>query len=178
MPVAKRKKNGRRQWTADYDDGTGKRVQKVFPTKEQAEEHFAKAVITAQQKTTPDLPTTITFAAYVEHWRPLVDAHLKRATSQCYEQNLRLHLLPAFDGMRVRDIQRGQIKAFLVSRFGKDILLKPDAGGFGGLVWALPVVALLCGAAGLGFAFIRWRSRARVAATPADRALVEEALRT
>jgi cytochrome c-type biogenesis protein CcmH len=70
-----------------------------------------------------------------------------------------------------------QIKAFLVSRFGKDILLKPDAGGFGSLVWALPVVALLCGAAGLGFAFARWRSRARVAATPADRALVEDALR-
>src|SRR5438552_3279591 len=116
MPVAKRKKNGRRQWTADYIDSSGKRVQKVFPTKEQAEEHFAKAVITAQQKTTPDLPPTISFAAYVEHWRPLADAHLKQATSQCYEQNLRLHLLPAFGGMRVRDIQRGRIKGFLAQR--------------------------------------------------------------
>lgn len=79
---------------------------------------------------------------------------------------------------RIQDGQSdGQIKAFLVSRFGQDILLKPEATGVSGLVWALPVVAVVCGAAGLGFAFVRWRSRARAVATPADRALVEEALR-
>src|SRR5207248_4839187 len=34
----------------------------------------------------------------------------------------------------------GEIRAFLVSRFGRDILLKPSASGVSGLVWALPVV--------------------------------------
>lgn len=80
---------------------------------------------------------------------------------------------------RIQDGQSdGQIKAYLVSRYGKDILLKPEATGVSGLVWALPVVAVVCGAAGLAFAFVRWRSRARAIATPDDRALVEDALRS
>src|SRR3954447_8777985 len=70
-----------------------------------------------------------------------------------------------------------EIKAFLVSRFGKDILLKPDARGFGSLVWALPVVALLGGTAGLGFGFVGWRVRVRVSAPRAGRTLVEQGVK-
>lgn len=85
------------------------------------------------------------------------------------------------DEIRAR-LQQGQtdsqIKSYLVSRFGQDILLKPEASGIGGLVWALPVVAVVCGAAGLAFAFVKWRSRAQATATAADRALVEKALRS
>ena len=95
MPISRRRKNKRLQWCADYEDHSGKRVQKYFPTKEAAEEHFGKAVLASQQKTTPDLPTTITFVEYVNHWRKL-QAHLKPATRDCYEQNLELHLLPRF----------------------------------------------------------------------------------
>ena len=51
----------------------------------------------------------------------------------------------------------GEIRAYLVSRFGKDILLKPEATGVSALVWALPVVALVCALAGLVVAFRRWR---------------------
>ena len=54
-----------------------------------------------------------------------------------------------------------EIKAALAARFGKDILLRPEAGGVTGLVWALPVVALIAGAAGLAFAFRRWRGSER-----------------
>lgn len=80
---------------------------------------------------------------------------------------------------RIQDGQSdGQIKAFLVSRFGQDILLKPEATGVSGLVWALPVIAVVCGAGGLAFAFVRWRSRAQAIATAADRELVEEALKS
>ena len=43
----------------------------------------------------------------------------------------------------------GEIRAYLVSRFGQEILLKPPASGVGGLVWALPVIAFICVAAGL-----------------------------
>ena len=76
MPIAKRRKNGRHQWCADYKDSSERRVQKFFPTKEQAEDHFAKAVVAAQQKTTCDLPTTIRFGEYAAHWRSL-QTHLK-----------------------------------------------------------------------------------------------------
>jgi len=70
----------------------------------------------------------------------------------------------------------GQITSYVVHQF-PGTLLTPPASGVGIIVWALPVVAFVAAAAGLGFTFVRWRSRAGVEVTDADRALVEEALR-
>lgn len=70
-----------------------------------------------------------------------------------------------------------EIKGALVARFGKDILLRPEADGVAGLVWALPVVMVLFGAAGLAFAFDRWKRREPLHATDEDRRLVDEVLR-
>jgi cytochrome c-type biogenesis protein CcmH len=52
-----------------------------------------------------------------------------------------------------------QIRAYLASRYGDDILLRPRGSGVAGVVWALPVVVLVCGAAGLAVAFRRWKVR-------------------
>jgi cytochrome c-type biogenesis protein CcmH len=68
-----------------------------------------------------------------------------------------------------------QIRAFLVSRYGDDILLTPPASGIGALAWALPVVAVICGAGALWWAFRKWDSRLHARPTAADRALVEQA---
>jgi len=68
------------------------------------------------------------------------------------------------------------VKAYYVSRYGEWVLLRPEAFGVGGLVWILPVAALLLAAGGLGLAFRRWRRQPAVAATDEDRALVEAAL--
>jgi cytochrome c-type biogenesis protein CcmH/NrfF len=73
---------------------------------------------------------------------------------------------------RVRD---AQIKGFFVGRYGADILLDPSKHGIGALVWLLPVVGVIAGAAALAVAFRRWRPRRRHA-SDTDRALVEEAL--
>jgi cytochrome c-type biogenesis protein CcmH len=70
-----------------------------------------------------------------------------------------------------------QIQAFLVSRYGKDILLKPGATGVAALVWLLPVAAGVCAAAALGLAFRRWKARPSVEVSAEDRRLVEQALR-
>jgi cytochrome c-type biogenesis protein CcmH len=72
-----------------------------------------------------------------------------------------------------------EIRSFLVGRYGGDILLRPGATGVAGLVWALPVAALVCALAGLGVAFRRWRVRAGLSggASAEDRLLVEQALR-
>ena len=72
----------------------------------------------------------------------------------------------------------GQIRSYLVSRFGKDILLKPEATGVTGLVWALPVAGLVCALAGLAFAFRRWKARPDIELTDVDRVLVEQARRS
>ncbi|MHB8671076.1 MAG: cytochrome c-type biogenesis protein [Acidimicrobiales bacterium] len=73
----------------------------------------------------------------------------------------------------------GEIRGFLVSRYGKDILLRPPATGVGGLVWALPVAALVGALAGLTLAFRRWRRRPATRAavvSEEDRARVARAL--
>lgn len=51
----------------------------------------------------------------------------------------------------------GEIRAYLVGRFGKDILLKPESSGAGAVVWALPVAAFVAAVGGLVIAFRRLR---------------------
>ncbi|HEX7166210.1 MAG TPA: cytochrome c-type biogenesis protein CcmH [Acidimicrobiales bacterium] len=82
------------------------------------------------------------------------------------------------DGVRAGQSD-AEIRAFLVSRYGSEILLKPKASGIAGLVWILPVAALLVALAGLAIAFRRWRraEEGTPAPTDDDRALVDAALR-
>lgn len=70
-----------------------------------------------------------------------------------------------------------EIRAFLVSRYGKDIVLTPEGTGAAALVWVLPVMAVVLGAGGLAFTFRRRRASGTAAATAEDRRLVEQALR-
>jgi cytochrome c-type biogenesis protein CcmH len=70
----------------------------------------------------------------------------------------------------------GEIVAFMVSRYGSDILLKPEGSGVASLVWVLPIVAIVVALAALAFAFVRWRARPGVAVSEEDRALVEREL--
>jgi cytochrome c-type biogenesis protein CcmH len=68
------------------------------------------------------------------------------------------------------------IRDELVATWGESILLTPDSSGVGGLVWVLPVVALVLALAGVGYALYRWRGAAAVHASDADRALVDRVL--
>lgn len=70
----------------------------------------------------------------------------------------------------------GQIRAYLVSRYGTQILLRPESHGVAALVWVLPVVVLGAAVAGVALAFRRWRARPRVTVSAADEALVDQAL--
>ena len=69
-----------------------------------------------------------------------------------------------------------QIRAYFSSAFGPDALLTPPTDGVGGLVWILPVVAVVAGLGGLALAFRRWSAQVPVPATDDDRALVDRAL--
>jgi cytochrome c-type biogenesis protein CcmH len=71
---------------------------------------------------------------------------------------------------------RGQIEQALKDRYGSDILLRPPASGIAGLVWVLPVVALVIAIAGLAAAFHRWRTVREPPLSDEDRARVEAAL--
>jgi cytochrome c-type biogenesis protein CcmH len=63
----------------------------------------------------------------------------------------------------------------MVDRFGESILLRPEGGGLGLVVWGLPVAALALGAGGLALALRRWRRQPQLHPTEADEALVERA---
>lgn len=59
---------------------------------------------------------------------------------------------------RVADGQSDdEIRSALAARFGDSILLTPPRDGVAGLVWVLPVLALVAALAGLTLAFRRWR---------------------
>jgi cytochrome c-type biogenesis protein CcmH len=68
-----------------------------------------------------------------------------------------------------------EIRRAMVDRFGESVLLKPEGEGIGLVVWGLPVIAVVLGAGGLGFALWRWRRQPASHATDADEALVERA---
>lgn len=67
----------------------------------------------------------------------------------------------------------GQIKDYLVSRYGEDILLQPRSR----TVWVLPMVGGLAAVGGLFIVLRRRRVRPGVTATEEDEALVARALR-
>ncbi len=65
-----------------------------------------------------------------------------------------------------------QIRQSYVDRYGESILLNPEGGGLGVLVWGLPVLVLVVGAGGIVLALRRWRSQPVMRSTDADEALV------
>lgn len=69
-----------------------------------------------------------------------------------------------------------EIRAAVAATYGDDVLLTPSSSGIEGIVWILPVVALVFGLAGVSAAFARWRRNPAATATDADRALVDQAL--
>ena len=72
---------------------------------------------------------------------------------------------------------QAQIEAYLESRYGPSILLRPPAGGLSGLVWVLPVAAAVAALAGLAVAFRRWRPSPAAPLSDEERALLDRARR-
>ncbi len=69
-----------------------------------------------------------------------------------------------------------EVRGAISDAFGERVQLIPPSSGFAGLVWILPVVALIVALAALSAAFARWRRMPTSSATAEDRALVDDAL--
>lgn len=101
----------------------------------------------------------------------------------CESQSVADSRAPASDAIRDevrRRVDAGeqddQILSFLVSSYGRDILLEPERKGLAGLVWALPVAATVGALVGLSLVLHRWRAGPKPKVSSEDRALVAEAL--
>lgn len=68
-----------------------------------------------------------------------------------------------------------EIRDAYVARYGEEILLQPKSSGLGLLVWVLPVLVLVVGAAGIWFVLARNHRTPQLQATEADEELVERA---
>lgn len=119
---------------------------------------------------------------------PTTDADRARAIAStvrcptCRGQSVLESDAPTANAIRdeiARRIEAGQtdaeIRAYLVSVHGQQILLNPPRSGLAALVWVLPVAALLTGLGGLALALHRWQSDAPTRASAADRSAVEAA---
>lgn len=69
-----------------------------------------------------------------------------------------------------------QIRSAIADAYGEDVQLVPGRSGLAGLIWILPVVAVVLGLAGVLAVFARWRRTPLTHASDEDRALVEAAL--
>lgn len=70
-----------------------------------------------------------------------------------------------------------QIRRAYVDSYGEWILLEPERGGIGLLVWALPVLVLVAGGLGVLGVVVRGRRQPTLSASPEDEALVESVRR-
>jgi cytochrome c-type biogenesis protein CcmH len=68
-----------------------------------------------------------------------------------------------------------EIRDFVASRYGREVLLDPSGGGVSALVWALPVVMVIVAVAGLVYRFRDYRPGG-ASASDDDRRLVDEAM--
>ena len=101
---------------------------------------------------------------------------------QCASQSVANSETPSSKGVKVLIADRleagntdEEIRDYIASRYGRDVLLDPSGQGFGGLVWALPVVGVVIAVGALVLRFGDWRSEPG-AVTQADRDLVADAL--
>ncbi len=106
------------RWQARYrgPDGIDRPAPHTFATKKDAERWLAvkEAEIIRGEWTNPDAGA-VSFKEYAAEW--LRDRALKPKTRQLYEGLLRLHILPAFEGMTL-----GEIKDRHVRRWHKELL--------------------------------------------------------
>lgn len=70
-----------------------------------------------------------------------------------------------------------EIRDAMANAFGDRVLMNPPKSGVAGLVWVLPVAALVAALVGLALVFRRWRTPAVVTVDDDDLAAAERARR-
>lgn len=108
-------------WVCDYRDHLGIRRTPSFPTKEQADQELARAIGRAPGLVSLAVDAEITVAAYAARWLQQIRGTLKAATVAQYERSLRLYVVPAIGGSKVRKLRRGEIKALLADLFRREL---------------------------------------------------------
>jgi len=114
-----RKRRGK--WVVDYRDGGGVRRWVTCQTRRQAESVLEDKLREARQPTRPAADPDITIRDYSERWIDLVATSLKPRTLETNRYVLRVHLLPELGHLKVRQLHKGQVKAFLARKLASGL---------------------------------------------------------
>ena len=109
-----RKRRGK--YVVDWRDGAGVRHWKSFDKKGDADAFRDQVGLEARQRVSPTIPASSTVTEYAEHWKRLIEQTVKPRTLARYSEMMRLHVLPQFGKLRVRELNRGQLKLFLTEK--------------------------------------------------------------
>src|SRR5215210_3789165 len=109
-----RKRRGK--YVVDWRDGTGVRHWKTFDRKGDADSFRDKIGPESRHRLSPTIPVISTLKEYAEHWKKLIGQTIKPRTLARYGEILTLHIMPQFEKVRVRDLDRGRIKLFLAEK--------------------------------------------------------------
>ncbi len=85
-------------------------------TRWEANAVMAEKVREARQPTRPVVDPNIAVNDYAKRWLDQIASTVKPKTQKSYSLALRLHILPAPGATKVRMLQKGRIKSFLVER--------------------------------------------------------------
>ena len=109
-------KTHEKKYIVDWRDGARVRHWKSFDRKTDADAWRDKVGPEARQRLTPAIPAAITMQDYSDHWTRQIGPTVKRRTLARYTEIIRLHWLPHFGKVRLRELDRGRIKRFLADR--------------------------------------------------------------
>ncbi len=114
-------RNRRRKWVVDYRDAAGIRRWVTCRTRREAEDILDVKRREARQAIAPVVDPDITVAAYAERWLGLIVASVKPRTMETTRYVLRTNLLPALGTLKVRQLVKGRIKAFLAGKLASGL---------------------------------------------------------
>ncbi|MBM4554168.1 tyrosine-type recombinase/integrase [Rhodococcus hoagii] len=102
-----------KQWTARYVDDKGREVSKGFDTKRAAQAHLREqsAALTRGDYIAPERGA-MTFDALAELWKTGLTSR-SASTARSYESVLDTHILPRWRGVKLADIEHGDLATWI-----------------------------------------------------------------
>ena len=125
-----RKRRGK--WVVDYretwiDAAGARRVRRrwvMCDTRKAAEDVLSDTLKAVREQDAPAVDPDIRVVEYAEHWLRTIANTVKERSLANYDATLRLHVLPAFGSLKVRECRRSRIKALLAE---KPTVLSPSS---------------------------------------------------
>ena len=117
--IRKRRRAKKDVWVVDYRDGAGRRHLVTCRTRREAEDVQAQKTLESRQGGPVSVVDAgITVQAYGRRWLGQVAATVKPKTLRSYEQNVRLHIVPALGAVPVARLRVGLLRSLLVEKLG------------------------------------------------------------